>query len=83
MSGFLEIKQNKTINYLKALFGKNSIWENRYITIKGTKMYIYLGQKYNKPTSVINLTEELVIKEVRKADIGGKENVFSLSPGPN
>jgi hypothetical protein len=33
MSGFLEVKENKSINYLKALFASSSAWKNRYVTI--------------------------------------------------
>ena len=62
MSGFLEIKQNKTINYLKALFGKNAVWENRYVTIQRRKLYVYKDQKYNKPQNVIDLTTDIDVK---------------------
>jgi hypothetical protein len=33
VSGFLEVKQSKTINILKSLFGRNAVWENKYVSI--------------------------------------------------
>ena len=81
MTGFLEHKQNKALNMLKMIFSKNANWDTKYLTLKGMKIYIYKGQKYNKPTHIITLTEEMQVREVRKADVNGKELVFSLDPG--
>ena len=43
------------------------------------KLFIYQGQQYNKPNKIIELTEEMTVSEVRKADINGKEFVFQLT----
>ena len=50
MTGFLEHKQNKALNLLKMIFAKNANWDSKYFALKGLKIYIYKGQKYNKPT---------------------------------
>lgn len=80
MTGFLEIKQSKSIRYLKAIFGRKASWETRYFTLRGTRLYVYKGQKYNKPLMVVELGEELAIKEMRKADVDGKQFVMQLLP---
>lgn len=72
------MKQNDTINYLKTLFSKKSIWESKYVTIQGSKLFIYKDQKLNKPQRVIDLTGNFNLDEVRKIDASGKENVFNL-----
>lgn len=72
------MKSNDTINYLKNLFGKRTIWENRYVSLHNSKLFIYKDQKYNKPLMAFDLTKEVIIKEVRKQDINGKENVIQL-----
>jgi hypothetical protein len=81
MTGFLEQKQNKAINMLKMIFNKNAIWDTRYFALKGLKVYIYKGVKYNKPIQIITLTEDMSVREVRKSDINGKAFVFSVDPG--
>jgi len=81
MTGFLEQKQNKALNLLKMIFTKNANWDTRYFALKGLRIYVYKGQKYNKPIQIITLTEEIQIREVRKADMNGKEFVLSLDPG--
>ena len=80
MTGFLEMKQSKSIRYLKAIFGRNASWETRYLTLRGTRLYVYKGQKYNKPLMVVELSEDLEIKEMRKADVDGKQFVMQLLP---
>ena len=43
ISGFLEMKQNKTIDYLKSLFGQGAVWQPRYCSIQGSKFFVYEG----------------------------------------
>lgn len=43
LTGFLEHKQNKAINYFKMMFQKNANWETKYFALKGLKLYIYKG----------------------------------------
>ena len=43
------------------------------------KLYVYQGQQYNKPMKIIELNEDMDIKEIRKADVNGKEFVFQLT----
>lgn len=81
MSGFLEFKQQDTMNILKTLFSKKSLWESRYVTIQGSKLYVYKDQKYNKPQHVIDLTGDIQINEVRKAEMNGKDNVIQIVVG--
>lgn len=78
-TGFLEIRQNKAINYLKMMFQRNANWTQRYMSLQGMKLFIYQDQQYNKPIKIIELTEEMSIQEIRKADIGGKAFVFALT----
>lgn len=60
------------------MFGKNSVWENKFVSIKGRKLYVYKDQNYNKPDSVVDLNSDFTIKEMRKADMNGKENVMLI-----
>lgn len=55
LTGFLEVKQNKTISFLKSLFGQSAIWEQKFISMKGRKFFIYKDQNYNKPEQMIDL----------------------------
>lgn len=64
---------------MKSLFGKSSEWQNKYVSIKGRKFYVYKDQNYNKPETVVDLNQDIQIKEVRKADMNGKENVMCLT----
>lgn len=32
------------------IFAKNANWDTKYFALKGLKIYVYKGQKYNKPT---------------------------------
>ena len=63
------------------MFSKNSNWTQKYFVIQGNKLFIYKNQKYNKPEQVLELSEDLEYKELRKKDADGKANVFSLCPG--
>ena len=42
---------------------------------------MYQGQQYNKPMKIIELSEDLAVAEVRRADANGKEYAFSLTTG--
>ena len=44
---------------------------------------IYQGQNLTKPLKIIELTEEMIVQEVRKADIGGKQYVFKIKASPS
>jgi len=81
ITGFLEMRQNKAINYFKMMFSKNANWAQRYLALQGFKLYVYQGQKYNKPTKIIELTEDLEVAEVRRADANGKDYVLALTTG--
>ena len=43
-------------------------------------MYVYKGQKYNKPLHIIDLKDDLKIHEVKKSEVNGKAFVMSLTP---
>lgn len=32
------------------IFAKNANWDTKYFALKGLKIYVYKGKKYNKPT---------------------------------
>ena len=68
---------------------KDAGWETKYIVIKGTKCYIYpaksqtdqsgqLQNQFTKPEKLINLTDTMEIKELRKYDMNGKEFAFQI-----
>lgn len=83
LTGFVEIKSSKALNYFKALFkGGQVSWETKYVALKGMKLYIYAGggQSYTKPERVLTFTADMTYKELRKAEAGGKEFVVSLTP---
>ena len=75
------MRQNKAVNYFKMMFSKNANWAQRYLALQGFKLYVYQGQKYNKPTKIIELTEDLEVAEVRRADANGKDYVLALTTG--
>ena len=83
LTGFLDVKSGKALNYFKALFkGAQANWETKYMVLKGVKLHIYsgTGKSYTKPEKVLNFTKDMICKEVRKADAGGREFVISLTP---
>ena len=75
------MKQNKTINMFKSLFGKDASWQKKYASIQGKKLYIYKDNNYSKPQYVIDLSEDIKVEEVRKSDVKGKQLVIALTSG--
>ena len=78
MSGFVEIRM-KSVNVFKMLFNKSKEWENRYVVFQSCKLFVYAGQNYSKPLEIYEITNQLKIREIRKADINGKENVLEIT----
>lgn len=83
MTGFLEIRQNKTVNILKSLFrGQSATWERKYCVLRGFRLHIYAVQKagtnYTKPEKIVTLSKNLSYIEAKKADVGGKPYVITL-----
>lgn len=77
------MRMTNTMNILKSLFrGSKAIWEQKYLILRDFRLHIFQVQKdssdYTKPFRVMELTENLSIKEIRKADIGGKAYVLEI-----
>jgi hypothetical protein len=67
------------VNVFKMLLGGAKIeWENRYVEIRNQKLFLYAGQNYSKPLEVLELTSDLKIREIRRAESNGKAHVFEI-----
>ena len=67
------------MNVFKMLLGGAKIeWENRYVEIRNQKVFLYAGQNYSKPLEVLELTSDLKIREIRRAESNGKAHVFEI-----
>ena len=83
LTGFLEHKSSLGINIgaiFKMMVSQKANWVQKYFALQGLKLFIYKDQKFDKPSQVLELTEDLVLKEVRKGDCQGKTHVFTLQP---
>jgi len=91
LTGYLELKQTGAMNVFRSLFaGQQACWERKYFVLKGTQLCIYHTDASQlrsihtaKPQKVINLTQTLTVKEVRRSSAGGKQHAFSLQISPN